>query len=78
MLQIDKRLLHSDGTAQHFKQKYSLCAMTLMDGDVEWDFSATYLGKSDIDGLGGTCKRRVREKTLAHTVDPQNSVEFAE
>ena len=49
---ISKRFLHSDGTAQHFKQKYSLCSMTLMDGNIEWDFSATSHGKRDIDGLG--------------------------
>ena len=49
---ISKRFLHSDGTAQHFKQKYSLCTMTLMDGNIEWDFSATSHGKRDIDGLG--------------------------
>ena len=49
-----------------------------MDGNVEWDFSATSHGKGDTDGLGGTCKQRVHEKTLARTTDPQNSVEFAE
>ena len=48
-----------------------------MDENVEWDFSATSHGKGDIDGLGSTCKQIVLWKTLAHTIDPQNS-EFAQ
>ena len=32
---INERFLHSDVTAQHFKQKYSLCTTMLMDGNVE-------------------------------------------
>ena len=52
--------------------------MTLMDGDAEWNFSAMSHGKGEVVGLGGTCKRRVREKTNAQRVDPQTSQEFAE
>ena len=37
-----------------------------------WDFCAISLGKGDIVGLGRTCKQKVREKTLARTIDPQN------
>ena len=76
-LVINERFLHSDGTAQPFKQKYSLCTMTFMDGNVECDFSATSHGKGDINDLGSTCMRKVREKTLARTIDPQNSIDFA-
>ena len=68
----------SVGTAQHFKQKYSLCTMWLMDENIEWDFSEISHGKGDIDGLGSPCTQGVREKTLTHTIDPQNSTEFAE
>ena len=76
---ISKRFLHSDGTAQHFKQKYSLCTMKLMDGNIEWDFSATSHGKRDRWlRRCGTCKQRVCEQTLACTIDPQNSIDFAE
>ena len=49
----------------------------LIDGNVDWDFIATCDGKGDIDGLGSTCKRRVHEKTLAHTTDLQNSIDLA-
>ena len=73
---INERFFQSDETAQHFKQKYSLFTMTLIDGNV-WDFSATCHGKGDIDGLGGTCQHRVYEKTLARSTDLQNPIEFA-
>ena len=64
-LQIGHKIFQSDGAAQHLKQKFTLCSMMLMDGDVEWNFSATSHGKGEVDGLGGTCKHRVREKTNA-------------
>ena len=53
-----------------------LCLMSWMKQENEWDFSATSHGKGDIDGLGGTCKPRRREKK-AHIIDPQTSLEFA-
>ena len=77
-LQIEHKIFQSDGAAQHFKQKFTLCSMTLMDGDAEWNFSAMSHGKGEVVGLGGTCKRRVREKTNTQRVDPQTSQEFAE
>lgn len=63
---IDKILFQSDGTAQHFKQKYTLCQVLTLNfpevKEVEWHFSATSHGKGPIDGLGGTIKRRVTEE----------------
>lgn len=49
--------------------------MTLLDGDVEWNSSATSHGKGEVDG---TCKRRVQVKTNARRADPQTSQKFAE
>ena len=46
--------------------------MSLMKQENEWDFSATSHGNGDIDGLGGTCKSRIREKK-AHIIDPLTS-----
>ena len=51
--------------------------MSLMKGEIEWNFSATSYGKGGTDGLGGTYKRRIREKTRARIIDPQTSLEFA-
>ena len=50
--------------------------MGWMKQENEWDFSATSHGKGDIDGFGGTCKPRIREKK-AHIIDLQTSLEFA-
>ena len=74
---ITRKYFRSDGAGQHFKQKYTICSMSLMKEEIEWDFSATSHGKGDIDGLGGTCKRRIREKTRACIIDPQTSLDFA-
>ena len=42
---ITKKYFRSDGAGQHFKQKYTICSMTLMKEEIEWDFSATYMEK---------------------------------
>ena len=47
LLRYAQPLLRIDGTAQHFKQKYSLCVITFMDRIIEWDFSATYRSKGE-------------------------------
>ena len=51
--------------------------MSLMNEEIEWDFSATSHGKGDIDGLGGICKQCIKAKTRAHIVDPETSLELA-
>lgn len=68
----------SDGTGQHFKQKYSLSYITLQNMQIIWHFSATAHGKGPIDGLGGTVKRRLRESTNSRQIDPRNAKEFAD
>ena len=77
-LKVENTVLRSDGTSQHFKQRFTLNWMTTIPGSAAWEFSATSHGKGDIDGIGGTCKRRVREKTMARLVDPKNSLEFSQ
>ncbi|GBO09362.1 hypothetical protein AVEN_47310-1 [Araneus ventricosus] len=75
-LMICKVIYKSDGTAQHFKQKYSICLAMLQPGDIEWHFTATGHGKGPVDGVGGTLKHRVREATLAKKINPCNAEEF--
>ena len=53
---ITKKYFRSDGSGQHFQPKYTICSMSWMKKEIEWDFSATSHGIGDIDGLGGTCK----------------------
>ncbi|GBM27837.1 hypothetical protein AVEN_119292-1 [Araneus ventricosus] len=75
-LMICKVIYKSDGTAQHFKQKYSICLAMLQPGDIEWHFTATGHGKGPVDGVGRTIKHRVREATLARKINPRNAEEF--
>lgn len=75
-LVISKVIYQSDGTGQHFKQKYSICLAMLQSCDVEWHFSATGHGKGPIDGIGGIVKRRIREATLSRKIDPRSAEDF--
>lgn len=68
----------SDGTSQHFKQKYTIFSMTQSKLPTVWHFSATSHGKGCIDGIGGTIKRQVRDATRARNIDPRTPCEFAE
>ena len=65
---VTTKYFRSDGAGQHCKQKYTICSMMIKE--IEWDFSATSHGKSDIDGLGGLCKRCIRRKARARIIDP--------
>lgn len=67
----------SDGTSQHFKQKFTLYHMTQSSIPTKWNFSATSHGKGGIDGIGGTVKRRIRDAVKARKIDPTTSLSFA-
>lgn len=73
---VNKKYFRIDGAGQNFKHKYINCSTCLMKKETEQDFSATSHGKEGIDGLGDTCKQRVREKMKQHVIDLQTSLEF--
>ena len=75
---IDSIEFQSDGAAQHFKQRFSLCYMSLNSKPTKWHFSATSHGKGCIDGIGGTIKRRVAEAVRASQQDMTTSQNFAD
>ena len=75
---IDSIEYQSDGAAQHFKQKFSLCYMTLNRKPTKWYFSDTSHRKGCIDGIGGTIKRRVAEAVRASQHDMGTSQNFAD
>ncbi|KYM96890.1 hypothetical protein ALC62_12427 [Cyphomyrmex costatus] len=56
-----KIIYFTDGTAQHFKNKYNLKNLQLHKQDfgilAEWHFHATAHGKGPCDGVGGNLKR---------------------
>jgi len=66
----------SDGAAQHFKQKFTLCNLTLLGIPASWHFSATSQ-KECIDGIGGSLKRRVNEKAISNKLDLNSSQDFS-
>ena len=52
--------------------------MTTLNDSVAMEFSVISHGKGDIDGIGGTWKRRVRENSQSLSCVPKNSFEFSE
>ena len=71
----------SDGTPQHFKQKYSLCQVLTQNFphlNIEWHFSPTSHGKGPVDGIGGTVKRRVFQHVMGLRGKVQSTEHFAE
>lgn len=75
---IEALIYQSDGAAQHFKQKFTLCQLTFNSIPTTWNFSATSHGKGCIDGIGGSLKRCVIEYVLAQNVDLNSAEEFAQ
>ena len=74
---VQKIIFQSDGAAQQFKQKFTLCNITLYDIPTEWHFTATSHGKSCVDGLGGSIKRKLREAIKARQCNPNSARDLA-
>ena len=77
---VNKIIFQSDGTSQHFKQKYVLCqvlTLNFLNINVEWQFSVTSHGKGPVDGIGGTIKRRVTERVLGQRESIHSTEHFA-
>lgn len=63
--------IESDGAAAHFKQRYSLEALTQFQNDFGlrrcgWTFACAGHGKSNCDGLGASIKHRLRRYLIDH------------
>lgn len=71
--------IFSDGAAQHFKQKYTLCNMTLQEKvKCTWHFFASSHGKGAVDGIGGMLKHLIWCKERAGRVHISSAEDFAE
>lgn len=65
----------SDGAVSQYKNFKNLCNLCCHAVDfgpsAEWNFFASYHGKSPCDGIAGTTKRLARRASLQRTVDRQ-------
>ena len=79
--EITSLKLFSDGTGQHFKQKFSICQVVTLNfpevRQVSWHFFATSHGKGPIDGLGGTIKHRISEYSMVNLVTTEDFAKLA-
>jgi len=73
--------IFSDGAAQHFKQKYTMCNMSLNEFEhgvrTNWHFFATAHGKGAVDGIGGQVKRVVWNAVKARQAIVTDAESFA-
>lgn len=72
--------IFSDGCAQQFKNVYTLSTLAHSQKDfnlqIEHHFFGTSHGKGPHDGIGGTFKRKVREKVLSQNLNCTTAEEF--
>lgn len=72
----------TDGCAQQFKNIYTLSSLCHSSEDfgvkAEHHFMATSHGKGSHDGIGGSFKRRVRDRVLSENLKVTNATEFYE
>ena len=56
------------GAPTQFKQKFTMCGMTLLQQSLSWNSFATSHGKGAVDGIGGRIKHDVYNTTLSKGV----------
>ena len=69
-------LFFSDGAPTQFKQKFTICGMTLLQQSLSWNFFATSHGKGAVDGIRGRIKRDVYNTTLSKGLVIKNLDDF--
>ena len=62
----------SDGATSQFKQRFTLCEITLVGKFLSWNFFATGHRKGAIDGIRRTLKRDAHTATLAKNIVTKN------
>ena len=73
---FENYVFFSDGAASQFKQRFTLCEITLLGKSLSWNFFATGHGKGVVDGIGGTLKRNVHTAALAKNIVIKNIDDF--
>ena len=73
---FENYVFFSDGAASQFKQRFTLCEITLLGKSLSWNFFATGHGKGVVDGIGGTLKRNVHTAALAKKIVIKNIDDF--
>ena len=69
-------VVFSDGAGSQFKQRFTLCEITLLGKSLSWNLFAASRGKGAVDGIGGTLKRDVHTAALAKNIVIKNIDNF--
>ena len=65
--------IFADGAASKFKQGYTLCRITLLGININWNFFATTHGKGAVNGICGLVKREVAKTVIKNLDDFVNT-----
>ena len=76
--EFNRYVVFSDGAPTQFKQKFTMCGMTLLQQSLSWNFFATSHGKGAVDGIGGRIKRDVYNTTLSKGLVIKNLDDFVD
>ena len=71
-------MFFSDGAAFQFKQRFTLCEITLSAKSLSWNFFTTGHGKGAVDGIGGTLKRDVHTAAFANNIVIKSIDDFSD
>jgi hypothetical protein len=70
----------SDGCAKEFKSKFMQSNLLYSNEDfgvtADWHFSPTSHGKSEADGVGGSCKNNATSKVKSGACEIKNAADF--
>ena len=76
--EFNRYVVFSDGAPTQFKQKFTMCGMTLLQQSLSWNFFATSHGKGAVDGIGRRIKRDVYNTTLSKGLVIKNLDDFVD
>ena len=76
--EFNRSAVFSNGAPTQFKQKLTMCGMTLLQQSLSWNFFAASHRKGAVDGIGGGIKRDVYNTTLSKGLVVKNLDDFVD
>ena len=76
--EFNRYIVFSDGAPTQFKQKFTMCGMTLLQQSLSWNSFATSHGKGAVNGIGGRIKCDIYNTTLGKGLVIKNLDDFVD
>ena len=76
--EFNRYVVFLGGAPTQFKQKFTMCGMTLLQQSLSWNFIASSHGKGAVDGIGCKIKHDVYNTTLSNKLVIKNLDHFVD